>query len=228
MINYFNKIIKKFVLYVFITFTSVVQAGSYEDFFNAIQKDDVKVISQLLSRGFDPNTYSPEAEHALFFAFKKEAWKSIELLIRQAQIRLNVKNNHDETPFMLACLNGHLALAKNFIERDADVNQPGWAPLHYAATGGNTEIVQLLLNHSAYIDASSPNGTTPLMMAARYGNFESVKLLMAEGADIHLKNQQGLTALDFAVQGQRPDAQKLLAAALKVPAALDLPQSSSK
>jgi ankyrin repeat protein len=225
---YFNKLIKNIVLYVIISFSSAVQAGSYEDFFNAIQKDDVQVISQLLSRGFDPNTYSTEAEPALFFALKKEAWKSLELLIKQNPTRLNVKNNHEETPLMLVCLKGHFGLAKYLIERDADVNQPGWTPLHYAASGGNTEIVHLLLNHSAYIDAASPNGTTPLMMAARYGNFESVKLLMTEGADIHLKNQQGLSALDFAVQGQRPDAQNLLANALKESAASGLPRSSSQ
>jgi ankyrin repeat protein len=82
--------------------------------------------------------------------------------------------------------------------------------LHYAASGGHTAIIQLLLDESAYIDAESPNGTTPLMMAARYGSEKAVQLLITEGADLNLKNQLGLTALDFAVQGRRPEAIKLL------------------
>jgi ankyrin repeat protein len=88
--------------------------------------------------------------------------------------------------------------------------------LHYAATGGHVEIIQLLLDESAYIDAESPNGSTPLMMAARYGNAKSVQLLLNEGADFEVKNQLGLTALDFAIQGKRPDAIKLLETAMKL------------
>ena len=69
----------------------------------------------------------------------------------------------------------------------------------------------MLLDHSAYIDAESPNGTTPLMMAARYGSTASVQLLLDQDADPKIKNQQGLTALDFAQQGQRPDAVEAIA-----------------
>ena len=115
---------------------------------------------------------------------------------------------------MLVCLKGNLKLAKLLVSRQADINHPGWTPLHYAATGGHVAIVQLLLDESAYIDAESPNGTTPLMMAARYGNPAVVKLLLEEGADLHLKNQIGLTALDFAKQGNQPGAVKVIEAAI--------------
>jgi ankyrin repeat protein len=118
-----------------------------------------------------------------------------------------------------------LELAKTLIKRDADINHPGWTPLHYAATGGQTAIIKLLLEESAYIDAESPNGTTPLMMAARYGNGKAVQLLINEGADLHLKNHLGLSAIDFAVTGQRPDAIQLLHTALKLNNA---PKSNSK
>ena len=110
------------------------------------------------------------------------------------------------------------------IQRDADINHPGWTSLHYAATGGHASIIQLLLDESAYIDAESPNGTTPLMMAARYGNEKAVRLLLSEGADLNLKNQLGFTALDFAVQGSRPDAIKLLQAAMNVSDAQSSPK----
>lgn len=190
-------------------------AGSYEDFFKAIQDDDVKVVSSLLSRGFDPNTVNLNADPALFAALQMGSFQTFEVLIKHPQVNLNVRNPHGETALMLLCLNGQLNLAKLLIRRQADINHPGWTPLHYAATGGHTELIQFLLDESAYIDAESPNGTTPLMMAARYGNAQAVKLLMVEGADIFLKNQLGLSALDFAMQGNRPDAIQLLQSALQ-------------
>ena len=73
-------------------------------------------------------------------------------------------------------------------------------------------MVRLLLEHHAYIDAESPNGTTPLMMAAHYGDPGVVKLLLEEGADPMLRNQQGLTAIDFAHRANRAESAEIIAA----------------
>lgn len=113
---------------------------------------------------------------------------------------------------MLAAIKGQQDLVQKLIARDADINKPGWTPLHYAASSGQVAIMKLLLDKYAFIDAPSPNGTTPLMMAAMYGSGASVKLLLDEGADTAMKNQQGMTALDFAKRGNRPDAVEMLSA----------------
>jgi hypothetical protein len=55
-INYFKKQYKYIVYIALFIHTSFSFAGSYEDFFIAIKNDDVKVISSLFGRGFDPNT----------------------------------------------------------------------------------------------------------------------------------------------------------------------------
>ncbi|MEY4077882.1 MAG: hypothetical protein RIQ69_2252 [Pseudomonadota bacterium] len=210
IINYFKKQYKYIVyigLFIHISFSF---AGSYEDFFLAIKNDEVKVISSLFVRGFDPNTVDLNGEPAILNTLRHGSLNSFELIAKQPKLNLNVRNSHGESALMLLCLKGELELAKMLIKRDADINHPGWTPLHYAATGGHTAIIQLLLDESAYIDAESPNGSTPLMMAARYGNDKAVQLLLSEGADHQLKNQLGLTALDFAVQGRRPESIKLL------------------
>lgn len=214
VINNFNKI-KKYIVFIgFSAFSAFSAAGSYEDFFIALQNDQVKVVSSLLSRGFDPNTVNLKAEPALLNALNVGALTSAEVLVRHPKINVNVRNAHGETALMLACLKGHLALAKLLISKQADINQPGWTPLHYAATGGHVELIQFLLEESAYIDAESPNGTTPLMMAARYGSAKATQLLIDEGADLQVKNQLGLTALDFAKQGNRPDALEIISKAM--------------
>ncbi len=33
-----------------------VNAGSYDDFFEGLKTDDVRVVANVLARGFDPNT----------------------------------------------------------------------------------------------------------------------------------------------------------------------------
>ena len=214
VINYFNKLIKYIVLYVFFSLNLCAISGSYEDFFQATQKNDAQVVSNLLSRGFDPNTVNLEGESALFMAWKFDSLKVLEALIKHPKSNLNIQNRHSETILMLVCLKGNLKLTQLLVVRKADINQPGWTPLHYAATGGHVQIAKLLLDESAYIDAESPNGSTPLMMAARYGSTELVMLLIDEGADIRIKNQFGLSALDFAKEGARPDAMRLIESAL--------------
>jgi uncharacterized protein len=116
---------------------------------------------------------------------------------------------------MLAALHGLLPECEKLIALGADVNKPGWAPLHYAATRGHVAVMALLLEENAYIDAASPNGTTPLMMAAHYGTPSAVKLLLEAGADPMLKNQLGLTAMDFAHRANQFDSAAILGAFIR-------------
>lgn len=208
MRNYFKKVIYLVVL----TGFNLSHAGSYEDFFIAIKRDDPAAITALLQRGFDPDTRDPDGLPGLYLAVREPSLKAAEALIAWPKSNVEVRTAQDESPLMMAALKGHLDLVRKLIARDADVNKPGWAPLHYAATNGHLAIVRMLLDHHAYIDAESPNGTTPLMMAAHYGTPETVKLLLEAGADPLLKNSIGLTALDFAQRANRSDSAQLIAA----------------
>ena len=187
-------------------------AGSYEDFFRAIKGDDATAVQSLLQRGFDPDTRSPDGLHGLFLAIREPSPKVVSVLLAWPKLDVEARTPKDESPLMLAALQGNLELARRLIQRDADVNKPGWAPLHYAATNGHVAMIRLLLENHAYIDAASPNDTTPLMMAAHYGSPPAVKLLLEEGADPLLKNQLGLTAIDFAYRANRLESAEIIAA----------------
>jgi ankyrin repeat protein len=203
---------KKLLYLLVIVGFSWAHAGSYEGYFRAIQTDDDATVTNLLRRGFDPNTLDPKGQHGLLLALRAKSVKVAETLIRFPKTTVEVRTSTDENPLMFAALHGQLELARLLISRGADVNKPGWTPLHYASTGGHLAIMNLLLEHHAYIDASSPNGTTPLMMAAFYGTPSAVKLLLEAGADPLLKNQQSLTAIDFAHRNQRQDSADIIAA----------------
>ena len=186
------------------------KAGSYDDFFEALKTDEAQVVAKVLARGFDPNTLSPDGQYPLVLAIRRPSPAVLDLLLRAKGLRAEVRNAKDESPLMLASMAGMVDVCKRLIALDADVNKTGWAPLHYAASAGHVEVIKLLLKHSAYIDAESPNKTTPLMMAAMYGNPQSVELLLEEGADASLKNDKGMTALDFADVANKQAAAKLL------------------
>ncbi len=209
--NVINHIKNTFYLIVLIGF-SVANAGSFDDFFSAVRQDDADQVVALLNRGFDPNTVDVAGYSGLMLAIKEDAFKAATALANWPTTKVEVRNGNDESPLMLAALKGELSLCQLLIKKGADVNKPGWAPLHYAATKGHQPVMNLLLEENAYIDAASPNGTTPLMMAAHYGTPSAVKLLLEAGADPMLKNDQGLTAFDFANKANRSDSADLISA----------------
>lgn len=206
---------KKAVYLALASWLSMAQAGSYEDFFVAIKRDNAGAIQELLGRGFDANVPDPSGTHGLYLALKDGSLKAAEALVAWPKTNVEWRSPKDESPLMMASLKGHTELVRQLIARGADVNKPGWAPLHYAATGGHLEIMALLLEHHAFIDAQSPNKTTPLMMAAHYGSPQAVKLLLDAGADVSMRNELGLSAIDFAHRANRKDAAEMIAAAAR-------------
>jgi ankyrin repeat protein len=177
---------------------SAVHAGTYEDFFIAVNRDDGDTVRALVQRGLDPNTRNPEGQTALHLALRDQSPRIAEALWASPALDVNAVNGSGETPLMLAALRGDLRWAQRLVERGAKVHQPGWSPLHYAATGNEPKIVAFLLDRGAPVDAPSPNRSTPLMMAARYGAEASVDLLLARGADKRLRNDRDLDAREFA------------------------------
>lgn len=202
-----------------LAFTSLAtHAGSFDDFFAAIRRNDAGTILSLIRRGFDPNTVDEAGQPGLMMAVDLQSVRAVEALLSAPNVQAEVRNKKGESALMLCAIRGDLALAKLLIEHDADVNKTGWTPLHYAASGtsqNQVEMVRLLLDNAAYIDAASPNGSTPLMMAAMYGRSDVLKVLIEEGADASLRNEKGLTAIDFAQQVGRTANVEAIATALR-------------
>lgn len=193
-------------------------ASSFDDFFRAIASDSPRVIQDLAARGFDLNTRNEKFEPPLWLALRAGSLRVADLLIARPEVDVELRNAQDESALMMAALKGHLAQAQALIRRGAHVNKPGWTPLHYAATADLANapaLVALMLEHHAYIDAVSPNGSTPLMLAAMYGNAKVVPQLLEAGADPTLKNQQGLSAVDFAQRAGRTSEAERVAAAIR-------------
>ena len=181
------------------------------DFFRAVNVDNADAVSRMLAAGVDPNQLDPRGQPALLVALQTESLKVAKVLWDAKGIQIDIRNHAGETPLMMAALKAEVEAAAALVAHGAAVQKDGWSPLHYAATGGNTAIVKLLLSKGAALEARSPNGSTPLMMAARYGNEEAVDALLAAGADRTAKNDLGMDASAFAASAGR----ERLAARLK-------------
>lgn len=217
--NYFNFnfVLKVIVFKLFFMISLLAHGqsgGAYEQFWTAIQRDQVGPIRSLQARGFDINSPSPSLTPPLVHALHLDHKRVALYLATQPELDLEATNEAGENGLMMAALRGHLDLVELLIKRGAQVNKAGWAPLHYAATYSGTNavaIVRKLLEHHAFVDAESPNRSTPLMMAAQYGTETVVQLLLEEGAQPLQKNQQGLTAIDFARRAGREPMAQLIA-----------------
>ena len=83
-------------------------------------------------------------------------------------------------------------------------------PLHVAAKWGKGNMVGLLLDKGANLEAKTRDGLTPLHCAARSGHENVVDAMLQRGAPISAKTKNGLASLHMASQGDHVDASRIL------------------
>lgn len=84
-------------------------------------------------------------------------------------------------------------------------------PLHVAAKWGKANMVTLLLDKGANLEAKTRDGLTPLHCAARSGHENVVEVMIQRGAPISAKTKNGLAPLHMASQGDHVDAARSVA-----------------
>lgn len=119
------------------------------------------------------------------------------------------------TPLGLACYFGHLEEARLLLERGADpnvisTNDLAVMPIHSALSGGNKEIVALLIARGAEVDEPTGSDWTPLHYVAESGDIETARALIAAGARSGYARNDGKTALEVAEENGFTDLAKLL------------------
>jgi ankyrin repeat protein len=84
------------------------------------------------------------------------------------------------------------------------------SPLRVAAMKGHLDIVKLLLEQGAIVDASGQTGRTALHWAALKGHRDILKLLLEYDAGIDVQDELVRTPLDWALMRGHRQAAKLL------------------
>ena len=160
----------------------------------------VKIAKLLIERGADVNAKTNRGDTALMYAVTLKHIEIAKLLIERGA-DVNAHNNHGSTALM-------------DVGRYAGVHLSGKPPLvgysvdrkGYHAYALEKEIVNLLLDGGADINARSDDENTALLGAIERGHIEIANLLIERGADIYAENNKGWTALLFLLwQGEKND-----------------------
>jgi hypothetical protein len=122
------------------------------------------------------------------------------LLKRGADVRKVDRNGLNA--LMGAFYYGHVGAATLLLDRAPDFIESSsntrMTPLHFAAWNDRLNIVQLLVNRGAQINAVDDEGTTSLHLAAMNNHLKVLKLLVNRGAQIDAVDNDGWNALHAA------------------------------
>lgn len=101
-----------------------------------------------------------------------------------------------------AALKGDLKSARRLLDANPQLinsrNKLGKTPLHQSLTGGNDEIIKLLIERGADVKARDNTGLTPLHIAAWWSVTARAKILIDHGADVTATDKFGDTPLHTA------------------------------
>jgi ankyrin repeat protein len=98
-----------------------------------------------------------------------------------------------------------IRLLKDGVDVDATDSKHRATALMWAAHEGHPEIVKVLIEKGAAIDARNPTGETALWFSAQKGKIEALKILHENGADSNVIGERGETALDVARKNGHQD-----------------------
>ena len=107
------------------------------------------------------------------------------LLAKGVAVDTPTTNKFHSTPLLHAALTKQLPAARTLLDAGANVEaseEGGLRALHLAAESGDLEMIRLLVEHHATIDAKADDGSTPAAVAAKKGRTPAVQLLTTSAA----------------------------------------------
>lgn len=161
----------------------------------------------LVSKGANVNApYGIDKDTPLHFAADAGHEAIVQLLLTNGAIL----DQPFDGPLFRAIPEGHESIVRLLLAHGADVNNRdslfGATPLISACAFGRTNVVKVLLDNKADINAQTKGGLSPLMQASRNGHFSIVQLLLERKANVNLETKKGETALDWALNNDAGEA----------------------
>lgn len=166
------------------------------------------VVTALIDGGADMNLGDNLYEVPLSFALKLGHYECAEILLTRGA-NPNGMGKGDTPPIIGACNWFNLKAIRILAAHGADLNQTrssnGSTALHYCSSTsfeGRAEMIALLIELGADINARNEKLRTPLISAAYSPDYDSVKLLVEAGAELNHTDQLGRSALSTAIKNK--------------------------
>ncbi len=106
-------------------------------------------------------------------------------------------------PLLVAMHGGHVEVMQMLLDHGADVNAKVGRGSTLLHETGTPEMIKLLLAHGANPSAADDEGITPLHLDAVMAWLEAAQLLLEAGADVNARDSQGWTPLHYAALASR-------------------------
>ena len=166
----------------------------------AAENNHADVVQVLIDAGADIEVRNNGGNSPLHFACSSGSLDVVKLLVR-AGAGVCVTDNDGDTCLMFAACNGHTETVRYLVglpEVEVDhADGEGRTALHLVA-GYHADVVQVLIDAGANIEARDNSGYSPLHFACSSGSPDSVKMLVRAGAGVRVTNNYGDTCLIFA------------------------------
>jgi len=182
------------------------------------EKGYVEIAKLLIEHGANVNGRTKEGKTALMIAAAKGSSELVGLLIDKGA-DVNASDHAGFTALISAAYNtasdkDAFRVVKILLEHRANTDKStseGITPLFGAISGGNLDIVRILIENGADVNKSHPlDGTSPLMFSVMDDKNESAELLIENGADVNARQKHGPTVLMGVIHAGNEELAKIL------------------
>ena len=169
----------------------------------ACAKRNVNAINVLLNAGADTNIADVDGNTCLHNAADAQCTKKVLQAIIEQGADVNVRNIHNETALVVACVKRNIDAISVLLHAGADVNIPATdssasllipiMEVHY------TKTFQTMIDHGADVNVVDKNSVSAIMLACQTGKKNAINVLLNAGADLSIVDIDGNTCLHHAV-----------------------------
>lgn len=167
----------------------------------ACERGNIEILQKLVTAGANLHLRDIRGKTGLMIAVENNSCECLKYLIA-AGAKIDIKDFQGNSPLMTAVYQNCATCIQTLVQAGASVNELqryGKTILMIAVERGSN-VLQLLIENGASLDATDNRLKTATMYAASMGHVSSLDQLVQAGANLNLIDEQGQTALMMAAE----------------------------